>query len=258
MQLLRYSIDDGAIGYGLLDGQRVREIFGSVFGDFKLGTRTHALEDVQLQAPVVPSKIVCVARNYARHARELGHQPPPEPLLFLKPPSAVIGPEAPLVLPRNVGRVDFEGELAVVMRKRARHVSPSEAAGMVLGYTCLNDVTARDIQQREKTFTRAKGFDTFCPIGPWIVTGISPQGRRIQTRVNGHIRQDGNSADMIHSVWDLVAFASSIMTLEPGDVLATGTPSGVGPLHPGDRVEIEIDGIGILSHPVIEEETRGE
>jgi 2-keto-4-pentenoate hydratase/2-oxohepta-3-ene-1,7-dioic acid hydratase in catechol pathway len=256
MQLVRYESADGQVGYGLLEGDRIREIYGSIYGSFKVGTRGCDREQVKLLPPVQPTKIVAVGRNYAEHAAELGNAVPPEPLIFIKPATAVIGPEQPIIVPTGVGRVDYEGELAVVIRRKARYVSEKDAAQVILGYTCLNDVTARELQQKDKQFTRAKGFDTFCPIGPWLVTGISPLNRRIRTYVNGEVKQDGDTRDMVHGVWALIAFISRIMTLLPGDVVATGTPKGVGPIVPGDRVEVEIEGIGVLSNPVVAEESR--
>jgi len=254
MQLVRYVSENKKIGYGLLEGDTIREIYGSIYGAFKVGNRSSELEECTLLPPVQPSKIICVARNYPEHAREMGGDAPREPLLFLKPSSAVQASGQPIVIPSGVGQVDFEGELAVVIRRKARFVSEQEATRVILGYTCLNDVTARDIQSKEQRFTRAKGFDTFCPIGPWLVTGISPLNRRIRTYVNGEVKQDGDSRDMLHGVWALVSFISRVMTLEPGDVIATGTPQGVGKIVPGDRVEVEIEGIGTLSNPVIAEE----
>ncbi len=253
MQLVRFESPDGEIGYGLLEGDRIREIYGSIYGSFKIGARSCPLDQAKLHTPVQPTKIIAIGRNYADHAAELGNQVPTEPLLFLKPLTSLIGPGQPIVIPEGVGRVDFEGELAVVIRRRARYVSESDASQVILGYTCLNDVTARDLQAKDKQFTRGKGFDTFCPVGPWLVTGISPLNRRIRTYVNGEVRQDGDTRDMVHGVWALIAFISRIMTLMPGDVIATGTPRGVGPLLPGDRVDVEIEGIGTLSNPVVAE-----
>lgn len=209
------------------------------------------LEDLRLLAPVEPTKIVCVGRNYAAHAKELGNELPAEPLLFLKPPSAVIGPEEAILLPGASDDVQHEAELAVVIGRRCKDVGEEEVPAVVFGFTCLNDVTARDIQKKEKHLTRAKSFDTFCPIGPWIAEGWSdPSARRVRCTVNGEVRQDGSTADMVFSVPALVAFVSRIMTLEPGDVIATGTPAGVGRLRSGDRVAVEIDGIGVLANPV--------
>lgn len=188
-----------------------------------------------------------MGRNYAAHARELGNELSEEPLLFLEPLSSVIGPGATIETPPGVEDLQHEAELAVVIGRRCRNVSEAEVPSVVFGFTCLDDVTARDIQRREKHLTRAKSFDTFCPVGPWIAEGWrDPFGLAIRCRVNGELRQDGNTRDMVHSVAALIAFVSRVMTLEPGDLLATGTPAGVGPLRPGDRVEVEIEGIGTL------------
>ena len=199
-----------------------------------------------LECPVAPSKILCIGRNYVAHAKELGHEVPKEPLLFLKPPSALLAPERTIVLPKESERVEHEAELGVVIGKRCRNVRADDALEHVFGYTCVADVTARDLQRKDVQFTRAKGFDTFCPVGPWIETDLDPRALRIQCRVNGATRQDGSTKDMIFDVPALVAYASRMMTLEPGDLLVTGTPEGVGPLVAGDTLEIEIDGIGVL------------
>jgi 2-keto-4-pentenoate hydratase/2-oxohepta-3-ene-1,7-dioic acid hydratase in catechol pathway len=202
---------------------------------------------------VNPTKIVGVGLNYKAHAAEAGKPLPPEPLLFLKPPSAMIGPNQPIVRPEGYKRVDYEGELCIVMGKRARHVSRARALDYVRGYTCLNDVTVRDLQVLDVQYTRAKGFDTFCPVGPRVAEGLDPARLRIQTRLNGITKQDSSTADMIFDVPTLVAFVSRVMTLEDGDLITTGTPPGVGPIAPGDVVEIEIEGIGVLKNPVVAE-----
>ena len=199
---------------------------------------------------VRPSKIVCVGTNYRAHAQEMGKPLPEEPLLFLKPPSALVGPGAPIVRPRGYQRVDFEGELAVVIGRTARRVSHAGALDHVAGYTCLNDVTVRDLQKRDVQFTRAKGFDSFCPVGPRVAAGLDPSRLRLETRVNGQVRQSSTTADLIFDVPTLIAFISAVMTLEEGDLISTGTPSGVGNLEPGDVVAVEIEGIGVLENPV--------
>ncbi|MCK6588852.1 MAG: fumarylacetoacetate hydrolase family protein [Polyangiaceae bacterium] len=201
-------------------------------------------------SPVAPSKIICVGRNYRAHAAELGNEAPPEPLLFFKPPSAVIGPGESILLPHQSNRIDHEAELGVVIGARCRRVPEDRALDFVFGYTCVNDVTARDLQKKDGQWARAKGFDSFCPAGPVIVTDLDPASARVRCRVAGAVRQDGNTRDMMFPVAQIIAYISSIMTLEPGDLIATGTPHGVGPLAPGDTVEVEIDGIGILSNPV--------
>jgi 2-keto-4-pentenoate hydratase/2-oxohepta-3-ene-1,7-dioic acid hydratase in catechol pathway len=197
-----------------------------------------------------PSKIVCVGRNYRAHAKELGNEVPSEPLLFLKPPSAVIAHDAVIVLPRESARVEHEGELAVIMGKRARRVSPSDASSFIAGFTVANDVTARDLQRKDVQFTRAKGFDTFCPLGPALVRARPSLDASISVLVNGAARQRGFLRDMVFSIDTLVAFVSDVMTLEPGDVILTGTPEGVGPLLHGDVVEVSIDGVGCLRNTV--------
>jgi len=200
--------------------------------------------------PCAPTKIVGVGLNYRAHALEMGKPLPSEPLLFLKPPSAVIGSGTPIVLPTGYERVDYEGELGVVIGRRARNVPVARALEYVDGLTCALDITVRDLQKRDVQYTRAKGFDTFCPLGPVIARGLDPSHLRLLTRLNGLVRQDSSTEDLIFSVPELVAFVSGVMTLEPGDVISTGTPPGVGALCPGDVVEVEIEGIGILRNPV--------
>jgi 2-keto-4-pentenoate hydratase/2-oxohepta-3-ene-1,7-dioic acid hydratase in catechol pathway len=199
----------------------------------------------------VPSKIVAVGLNYRDHALEMDMPIPEEPRIFLKPPSALIGPDDPIVLPPQSQRVEHEAELAVVMKKRCRNVAAGRVRDYVLGYTCLNDVTARDLQARDRGPTRAKAFDTFCPLGPCIATDIEPNAVTVEALVNGLVRQSGSTKDFVFPVEDLIARVAEIMTLLPGDVIATGTPAGVGPLSAGDRVEIRIDGVGVLKNPVV-------
>lgn len=209
------------------------------------------LSDVTLTCPVEASKIIGIGRNYRAHAAELGHDLPSEPLMFLKPPSSLQGPGVPVQLPVQSERVDFEAELGVVIGKRTRNVAAKDALAHVFGYTIVCDVTARDLQNKDGQWTRSKGFDTFCPVGPWIVPGLDPDKLQIQLRQNGELKQDGNTADMIFPVARLIAHASSVMTLEPGDLIATGTPHGVGPMQPGDRIAISLPEVGELSFPVI-------
>jgi 2-keto-4-pentenoate hydratase/2-oxohepta-3-ene-1,7-dioic acid hydratase in catechol pathway len=212
--------------------------------------------DGALLPPCVPSKIVCVGRNYAEHAKELGNEVPAEPTIFLKPPSSLIASGGVIVYPRLSQRLDYEGELGVVIGRRARNVKSSDAAGYILGYTCVNDVTARDLQRKDGQWTRGKGFDTFCPVGPCIVPRdeVDLAGLRVRTFVDGEKKQDASITEMIFSVNDIIAYVSGFMTLEPGDLIATGTPSGVGPLQPGSQVRIEIDGVGVLENTVVLEE----
>ena len=200
--------------------------------------------------PVVPGKIVCVGRNYADHAKELGNEAPKEPLLFFKPPSSVLAHEGIIVRPAVSERVDFEGELAIVIGREATRVQAGNWRDYVRGFTCANDVTARDLQKKDVQFTRAKGFDTFCPLGPWLETELDVKDLRLVTRVNGETRQEGRTSQMIFSCGFLVEYISAIMTLVPGDVILTGTPAGVGPLNAGDAVEVEIEGLGVLRNAV--------
>ena len=237
--------------YGLIEGEAIYAVEGSIFGEFRRAEKVAALAEVRLLAPCQPTKILAVGLNYRTHAAEAGYDVPSEPLVFSKPPSSVIGPLEPIVYPILSQQMDYEGELAVVIGQRAKNVLPEKATDFILGYTCGNDVTARDLQRRDDQWTRAKGFDTFCPLGPYIVTDLDPAHLAIQTRVNGEIRQSTSTADMVFNVAELMAYVSQVMTLEPGDVILTGTPSGVGPLQPGDVVEVEIEGIGILRNPVV-------
>lgn len=241
---------DGAVRWGIVKGAAVHEILPDPFAAFELTGFAWGLKNIRLLAPVQPTKIVAVGVNYSDHAKEFGKAPPPEPLIFLKPPSAVIGPNDPIRLPRASRQVDFEGEIAVVIGRRAKNVSRASAEKYILGYTLMNDVTARDLQRSDGQWTRAKGFDTFCAIGPWIDTAFEPAGAAVSCRVNGAVRQHASTRDMVFSVESLVAFISSVMTLEPGDLIFTGTPAGISPLRPGDTVEVCIDGLGTLRNPV--------
>ena len=211
------------------------------------------LRDELLRAPTLPSKIVAIGRNYRAHAKELGNDVPKAPLLFLKPPSALLDPGGTIVRPRASSRVEHEAELGVVIGKRCKHVGEADALSYVFGYTALCDVTARDLQKADVQFTRGKGFDTFCPIGPWIETELDPNDVAVRARVDGVVKQDGRTRDMVFPVAHLVAYVSAVMTLEPGDVIATGTPEGVGPLVAGNVIEVEIEGIGVLRCPVADE-----
>jgi 2-keto-4-pentenoate hydratase/2-oxohepta-3-ene-1,7-dioic acid hydratase in catechol pathway len=251
MKIIRFAASGGGPAqYGWAEGGRAGKLVGDPFGTYRREDLDLALGDLTLLAPLSPGKIVCVGRNYLAHAQEHGVEVPEVPLLFLKPPSAVIGPGQAIVLPPQSDQVEHEAELAVVIGRRARDATPEEAAGHILGYTVANDVTARDLQQRDGQWTRAKGFDTFCPLGPWIETSADPSDLRIVCRVNGVIRQMASTQDMVFGVPQLVAYISGVMTLEPGDVILTGTPEGVGRLGAGDRVEIEIQDIGLLRNEV--------
>jgi 2-keto-4-pentenoate hydratase/2-oxohepta-3-ene-1,7-dioic acid hydratase in catechol pathway len=237
---------------GLIEGDRVRALTAEPWAGGLPEGPAHALADVSLLAPVLPSKVVCVGRNYRAHAAELGNEVPKEPLLFMKPSTAVIGPGAGIRVPEVSKEVHHEAELAVVMgRPLTRAATAVEAREAVFGFTCLDDVTARDIQRAEKHFTRAKSFDTFCPIGPIIVTDLDPMDAIVTCRVNGEQRQRASTKDMVFDPYLLVAFVSQAMTLLPGDVVSTGTPEGVGPIRRGDWVEVEVSGIGVLKNPVV-------
>jgi 2-keto-4-pentenoate hydratase/2-oxohepta-3-ene-1,7-dioic acid hydratase in catechol pathway len=244
--------DEGRQRVGVGESDRIWRYSGTSIFDLGIieDGRPIALAEARLLAPVQPGKIVCVGRNYADHARELGNEPPSEPIIFLKPPSALLDPGGTIVRPAASERVDFEGELAIVIGRRAKAISADAWADYVFGFTCANDVTARDLQKKDVQFTRGKGFDTFCPLGPSIDTAFDPANKAISTRVNGELRQNGTTDAMIFSCGALLAFITSIMTLEPGDVVLTGTPAGVGPLQAGDIVDVEIEGIGTLRNDV--------
>lgn len=251
LKLVRYRLGQ-QVAYGALEDEMVHSLDRQSGVPLSIGPAVAAQDEVSLLAPCQPTKILAVGLNYAAHAAEHGSEVPSEPLFFLKPPSAVIGPGEPIVYPHYLSRrVDHEAELAVVMGQQARLVRRENALGYVLGYTCANDVTARDLQSRDAQWTRAKGFDTFCPLGPWIVTNLDITDIAIRCRVNGVLRQDGRTKDLIFPVDELIARASAVMTLEPGDIILTGTPSGVGPLQPGDRVTVEIEGVGTLENYVV-------
>lgn len=251
MRVIRYSTSRRKPGYGWLLDNKVGPIKGDIFGSFERGEARTSLDKVKLLAPVQPGKIICVARNYAAHAAEHNAEVPEVPVLFLKPSSALIGPGDPIIIPPQSQRVEHEAELAVVIGKTGRWIEPESANKHILGYTTANDVTERIFQRQDLLWTRAKGFDSFCPVGPWIETDFNTADAIISCRVNGNLRQMASTRDMVHLVDELIAFASSFMTLEPGDILLTGTPEGVSKLEPGDQVEVEIEGIGTLTNPVI-------
>ena len=232
----------------------VAQIEGHPFGEIVFTGQRWALADVRLLSPILPSKVVCVGRNYAEHAAEMGDTAPAEPLLFLKPSTSVIGPGDPIRLPTMSSHVEHEAELAVVIGVRgARQVSAQNALSSVLGYTCANDVTARDLQKSDGQWTRAKGFDSFCPLGPWIETTVEPADLGVRCEVDGELRQDGRTSQLVHDVATLISYVSHVMTLLPGDVLLTGTPAGVGPITAGQTVSVSIDGLGTLTNPVVRE-----
>jgi 2-keto-4-pentenoate hydratase/2-oxohepta-3-ene-1,7-dioic acid hydratase in catechol pathway len=252
MRIVRFRIEEGPVRWGVVSGEKIEEILPDPFGPFETTGLSWPLKRVRLLAPCEPTKVVAVGLNYRDHAKEFGTPIPPEPLIFLKPASSIIGPgDAIRLPPRSLSkRVDYEGELAVVIGRRARNVSAAQARGYILGYTILNDVTARDLQKKDGQWTRAKGFDTFSPIGPWIVAGIDPSDLKIETFVNGKRRQGSRTSQLAYKVPEIVSFVSRVMTLEPGDVIPTGTPSGIGPLESGDRVEVRIEKIGALLNTV--------
>jgi 2-keto-4-pentenoate hydratase/2-oxohepta-3-ene-1,7-dioic acid hydratase in catechol pathway len=250
MRVCRYRLA-GQERYGLVEGPEVRPLSAAPWSGGLPEGKAVALVDATLLAPVEPGKIVCVGRNYRAHAKELGNDVPAVPLLFLKPPTAVIGPQEAIRCPEQSREVHHEAELAVVVGRPLARASAVEARLAVFGYACLNDVTARDIQREEKQFTRAKGFDTFCPIGPVVETGVDPMDVSVVCRVNGEERQRGHTRDMVFDPFALLSFVSHVMTLLPGDVVATGTPEGVGPIRRGDWVEVELSGIGVLRNPVV-------
>jgi 2-keto-4-pentenoate hydratase/2-oxohepta-3-ene-1,7-dioic acid hydratase in catechol pathway len=257
MKICRYvmreasGVDSASPRYGLIEGENVIEISGAPWARWSRGSHPSRLADVRLLAPVEPSKIVCIGRNYAAHAAELGNEVPKEPLMFLKPPSSIIGPEEAIVLTKYSQRVEHEGELALIIGRRCSHLSDADdALSFVMGYTCLNDVTARDLQNSDVQFTRAKGFDTFCAVGPHMETALDPSNVLVETHVNGARRQSGSTSLMTYPPAFLVRWISRMMTLIPGDVIATGTPAGVGPLVAGDTVEVSVAGVGVLRNPV--------
>ena len=255
MKLCRFtSLMSNVPRFGCIEGAHVlpfpiEETLGRLTSP--LSDQAVDLNQVRLLAPVVPSKIVCIGRNYVEHAAELGHKMPDEPLLFLKAPSSVIGDGDTIELPPESQQVDHEGELGVVIRRRARNIAnDDDPLSYVLGYTCVNDVTARDLQRKDVQFTRAKSFDTFCPVGPYLVTDLDPSDLEVTTRLNGAIKQRARTSTMAFPVPFLIRYISRIMTLNPGDLIATGTPAGVSKLKDSDRVEVEVEGIGVLRNPV--------
>lgn len=253
MRISRFSTKKSPAANGWVFEDKIGPLEGSIFGEFQRGEAVTPLSEVRLLPPVLPGKILCIGRNYAAHAREDEAEVPEVPLLFLKPPTAVIGNNDTIYLPPQSKQVEHEAELVAVIGKRGRWINPDKALDYVLGYTVGLDITARDLQRRDGQWTRGKGFDTFCPIGPWIETDFDPSDALITCHVNGQMRQMASTRDMVFRVNQLIAYASSVMTLEPGDLLFTGTPSGVGPLMPGDTVEASIEGIGKLRNIVLAE-----
>jgi 2-keto-4-pentenoate hydratase/2-oxohepta-3-ene-1,7-dioic acid hydratase in catechol pathway len=259
VRIARFAHPEG-LAFGTIEGtgagQTVAEVREHPFGPLDFTGRRWALEDVRLLAPVLPTKVVCIGKNYADHVKEMGgDEPPPAPVLFIKPSTSVIGPEDAIRLPVDSHRVDFEGELAAVIGAVVRDVPRESALSTVLGYTCGNDVTARDQQQADGQWTRGKGHDSFCPVGPWIETELDPSDLTIQTELDGELRQDSTTSLLLHDVATLISYISHVMTLLPGDVVLTGTPAGVGPMKAGQKVSVSIEGIGTLTNPVINRES---
>ena len=250
MRFARFAIGS-TIGYGTVeDDGRLRAITTTPFLPWEPTDETFDASQVRMLAPVLPSKVCAIGLNYKAHAEEQGKPLPAEPMLFLKPSTSVIGPGETILMPPQSQRVDHEAELAVVVGRAARNVQAAEALEYVLGYTCANDVTARDLQSKDVQYSRAKGFDTFCPLGPHVVTDLDGGKLDVICRVNGEVRQSSNTSDMVFTVEELIEYISAVMTLLPGDVILTGTPAGISPLHDGDNVEVELEGIGVLANPV--------
>lgn len=248
MRVVRVLID-GDCRYGLADTDTITLISDEPFAAFEPEGIVQ-LSTAQLLAPATPTKVVCVGLNYRAHIAEMGHDMPTEPVIFLKPPTAVTGHNQPISIPAGVGRVDYEAELAVVIGRRTHRATPYEAAANVLGFTCANDVTARDLQKRDGQWARAKGFDSFCPLGPWIETDVDASNLSVECYVNGELKQQASTSDMLFDPYELVSFVSNVMTLVPGDIVLTGTPGGIGPLAEGDTVEVRISDVGSLLNPV--------
>jgi 2-keto-4-pentenoate hydratase/2-oxohepta-3-ene-1,7-dioic acid hydratase in catechol pathway len=249
MRLVRFLVQ-GSPAYGILNNDEVVELGEEAYASLSSHRAVHQTAGVRLLAPCVPTKVVAVGLNYRDHASELGMAVPETPILFLKPPTTVIGPDDDIRFPAMSRQVDYEGELGIVIKDRVVRIAPAEARQHILGYTCANDVTARDLQKQDGQWTRAKGFDTFCPVGPWIETDLDPSDLQIETYLNGERRQSSRTSQFVFDVDHLVSFISQVMTLEPGDLIITGTPAGIGPMKRGDSVEVRIEGIGSLINKV--------
>ncbi|MFB0564922.1 MAG: fumarylacetoacetate hydrolase family protein [Candidatus Aminicenantaceae bacterium] len=251
MKIFRFKHKD-KIYYGALEEEVLFPLKGSIFKNFRIEEEGISISEVTVLPPVTPSKIVAVGLNYSNHAMERGKALPEEPLIFLKPPSSVIGHRDIIIFPRKAKRVDYEGELAFLIRNKAHHIKENESVdNYILGYTCFNDITARDLQEKDGQFTRSKSFDTFAAVGPCIATDIDPSQVRLKTFLNGKLKQSVHTKNLIFTVPFLLIFISEIMTLYPGDIISTGTPAGVGPMYPGDKVDVQIEGIGTLSNTVM-------
>lgn len=253
--LCRYQIHARSFVGGVCE-DHVLPLMGDFFGSLRVCGDAIAISEVRLLPPIRPSKVVGIGSNYKKHIAEMGRPTPSVPKIFLMPSTAVIGHRQAILLPPKTQRVDHEAELGVVIGRQAHRVSTRDAMNYVFGFTCVNDVTARDFQKQDQVFTRGKGFDSFCPIGPWILPSKENISRKVTCHVNGELRQDGNTSDLLFSVPELVSFVSHVMTLLPGDIIATGTPSGVGPIHPGDEVSVMVEGIGTLCNPVVARSDR--
>lgn len=252
MKIVRIDADAEDITYGTVEPDGIRLYHGSPFFQWERSETVLPITQVKLLAPVIPTKVIAIGKNYVDHAAEMGSDVPDRPLIFLKPPTSVIGPLSPIKVPPQSTEVHHEGELAIVMGRVARNVAADDASSSILGYTAANDVTARDLQRSDGQWTRAKGFDTFCPLGPAIDTEFDPaEPHRITCSVNDEVRQEGLTSDLVFGIGEIVEFVTSVMTLLPGDVILTGTPAGVGPIVAGDRVEVDIEGIGTLMNPVL-------
>lgn len=250
MRIIRGALGNDVF-WGSVHEGRIRRFKRPPYESLVYDGREYQMQDVKLLAPAAPSKVVCVGKNYYDHCEEMGGGHPEDPILFIKPNTGVIGTGAKIQYPAISERVDYEAELGIVIGKKARHVEKGQAHAYILGFTCLNDVTARDLQKKDGQWTRAKSFDTFCPIGPWIETEFDIGNKRIFSRLNGEIKQDSNTSLMTHDVDAIVCFISEVMTLLPGDVVATGTPGGIGPMQRGDLIEIYVEGIGTLENTVV-------
>lgn len=249
MEIVRFKANQ-EINYGVIKGKQIIKIAGDIFNDPQFVDDYYLLSEVELLAPTVPEKIVCVGLNYRDHAEELNLDLPEEPIIFLKPPTALLGPDKLIKYPESSEQVDYEAELAVIIKDEIKNISAAKAKQHILGYTCFNDVTARDLQNQDKQWTRAKSFDTFAPLGPKIVTDINPNDLDIKLLLNGEVKQRSNTSQMIFAIPEVISFISQVMTLRPGDVIATGTPPGIGEMKNGDQVTVEIENIGRLTNKI--------
>jgi 2-keto-4-pentenoate hydratase/2-oxohepta-3-ene-1,7-dioic acid hydratase in catechol pathway len=249
MRVVRFQADGGP-KYGVVEDDVVREISGDVFGRFRGTRKKHPLKRLRFLPPTQPTKIVGIGFNYRDHAAELGFEPPDEPVIYIKPGTSVLPHLGKILYPKDSNRVDYEAELAIVIGRYAREVPPKKAARHIFGYTCFNDVTARDLQRKDRQWTRSKSFETFAPVGPWVETALDPSDALVRAFLNGELKQSANTASFIFDVPTVVSFITRVMPLFPGDIIATGTPAGIGPMKPGDTIEIEIEGIGRLRNTV--------